>query len=298
MKCIERSPRFWIALTIAAVASTVSCAEAQTPSLAAARKMLAARDYAGCLREIDALLRGRDGDHDTYLTRGLCAAGRGDQVSAISNYTRAIVLSPRSRQAHYYRGVARSQTGDIRAGMTDFDAAIAIDPSYAAAYGGRAAARRLTGDDSGALADLTQAVQLDPQSAPLRHARGCLLYDEAEWDSAAGDFQQAIAMRGTRELEAFLQRPSLAIGDWERRILEFLLARRSEEELFSGVVDSEPSVTMGRQLQANFYAGSVRLLRGDRDGARRLFEAAVAIDRRSFAEHLSAGAELKRLEAQ
>jgi lipoprotein NlpI len=282
--------------------------------------MLAARDYAGCLREIDALLRGRDGDHDTYLTRGLCAAGRGDQVSAISNYTRAIVLSPRSRQAHYYRGVARSQTGDIRAGMTDFDAAIAIDPSYAAAYGGRAAARRLTGDDSGALADLTQAVQLDPQSAPLRHARGCLLYDEAEWDSAAGDFQQAIAMesggqplsrarlwliaargdseRGTRELEAFLQRPSLAIGDWERRILEFLLARRSEEELFSGVVDSEPSVTMGRQLQANFYAGSVRLLRGDRDGARRLFEAAVAIDRRSFAEHLSAGAELKRLEAQ
>ena len=307
---------FGLSLT---VLITTHCAEAQEPSLGAAKAMLTARDYSGCIREIDALLEQRRGDQDVHVTRGLCLAGRGDYASAITDYSRALEFDPRSVQVLYYRGVARSQSGDS-AGLDDFARAIAIDPSFAAAHGGSAAATRLLGDDARAFEYLGKAIQLDPQNAALWHARGCLLFDMRDWDEAAGDFMRAIELdprgqalsrarlwlieargassRGRQSLETFLERPDLTVGDWDRRILEFLLGRRSEEQLFAGTMDSEPLITAGRQVQANFYAGSARLLAGDRDGARRLFQAAVGSDRRSFSEHFSAAAELRQLAPQ
>src|SRR5688572_7126927 len=72
------------------VFTTVVCAQAQEPSLAAARALLTARDYTGCVREVDALIQQRGGDRDAHITRGLCIAGRGDYASAINDYTRAL----------------------------------------------------------------------------------------------------------------------------------------------------------------------------------------------------------------
>jgi lipoprotein NlpI len=279
--------------------------------------MLAARDFAGCLREIDALLRERAGDRDTHLTRGLCAAGRGDYASALIDYGRALELDSNSVQALYYRGVARSQTDRIAAGIEDFSRAIAINPSYAVAYGGRATALRILGDNSAALADLTRAIKLDPTNAPLHHARGCVLYDMRNFDAARTDFQRAIELeprgqpltharlwlidaRGAaaqrHDLAAFLDRPDVRIGMWEAQILEFLLARRSEEELMTSArAVNEPAIEAERQTQANFYAGTVRLLKADREGARRLFERAIAAQRKSFSEYFSATVELQLL---
>src|SRR5688572_5147031 len=78
----------WLGLSLAVV-STATCAQAQEPSLTSARARLAARDFPGCLRELDALLQQRSGDRDALLTRGLCSAGRGDYASAVNDYTRA-----------------------------------------------------------------------------------------------------------------------------------------------------------------------------------------------------------------
>jgi lipoprotein NlpI len=302
----------------AAVLSTAVCAQAQEPSLETATAMLTARDYTGCIREIDALLQQRSGDRDTYITRGLCVAGRGDYAAAITDYTKALASDPRSVQALYYRAVAHSQAGEFAEGLKDFSRAIAVDPAYAAGYGGRAGAKRLLGDDAGALSDLTRAIQLQPENATLHHARGCMFYDMRNWEQAVADFRRATELEPQGQpfaharlwlirsrlgesdvhdqLARFIGRQDLKLVDaWERIVLEFLLGQSSEDDLFNGTAASEPSIMAGRHAQANFYAGSVRLLKGDREGARRLFQAAVATDRRSFSEYLSAAVELKQL---
>lgn len=312
------TPRVALSMLPAVVLSAAVCAQPPGASLASAAEKLKAREYTTCVEILDELLRQRDGNRDAYIMRGQCAAGRGEYTSAITDYTRALELDPRSLPALYYLGVAHSQIGELSQGLDDFSRAIAIDPSYAAGYGGRAGAKRLLADDAGGLSDLNQAIQLQPENASLHHARGCLFYDMRDWDRAVADFGRATELEpqgqafaharlwliqsrlgesGVNErLARFIDRPELKLIDaWERTVLEFLLERRSEDDLFSGTSASEPSIMAGRQAQASFYAGSVRVLKGDHEGARRLFQAAMSTDRRSFSEYLSSARELKEL---
>jgi lipoprotein NlpI len=223
-------------------------------------------------------------------------------------------------RALHYRGVSSSQSGDLEAGLVDFARAIALDPSYAPAHGGRATARRLLDDTEGALADLERAIQVQPQNGVLYHARGCLFYDTRDWDLALADFRRAIELdpndQALAQARVWLVRARLGGSDaasvdlarfvdgedartvdgWEREIVLFLLGRRSERQLFEGVTTEEPWITAGRRTQANFYAGSLRLLHGDRAGAIRFFEVAVAQNRGSFSEHLSALQDLREIQ--
>ena len=303
-----------------AVLSAAVCAQPQPPSVAAGADRLRARDYGRCLEILQGPLGNSIDSRDAYIIRGQCAAGRGQYEPAIADYTKALELDSRSLQALYYRGVARSQIGALAEGLDDFSRAIAIDPSFSAAYGGRAGNKRLLDDDAGALGDLSQAIQLQPRNPALRHARGCLFYDRREWDRATDDFvgatelepqghalaQARLWLVGSRRgepnaserLATFLARPGLKLADeWDRSILEFLLGRVSEEAFLRMGEDraADAFVRAGRLTQAHFYVGSVRLLRGDRTGARDHFQAAVAIGRRSFAEYLSAQRDLDEL---
>ena len=245
--------------------------------------------------------------------------GIGDYALATRDYTDALRSDSRSAQLLYSRGAARSQDGDIDGGIGDFSQAIEIDPSYAPSYAGRATAKRVLGRAEEALEDLNDGIQHQPSDANLYYGRGCLLYDERAWDRAESDFERAATLdpqrQGFAQVRQWLIRSRLGRADadlalatffaqadlrpadkWELTILEFLLGRRTEDDLFKETADPEPAIESARRTQAAFYVGSVRLLKGDRLRARRMFQTAVSGDRRGFSEYFSAVAELKELD--
>jgi lipoprotein NlpI len=84
-------------------------------------------------------------------------------------------------------------------------------------------------------------------------------------------------------------------NQWELSILFFLLGRYSEADLFQQAVARDAWVTRGRLTQANFYAGSVHLLRADTDAGVSFLEASIAQERVSFSEYQSSIQELRDL---
>jgi tetratricopeptide (TPR) repeat protein len=315
------SRRLWALMAAClTLAGPEAIAQTSLSGLAKAAEHLRDREYVECIAAIDSWLARQSGSApEPYILRGRCFAGRDDYRAATADYDHALALAPRNVQALYYRAVTSSQRGDMRAALADFSAAIALMPTFSAAYGGRAGAYRLIGDNAAAAIDLNRAVELDPRNPALRHVRGCLLYDTRNWDGALADFRQAIAIdpsgqalarariwlirarrderrAADRELAGFLDGSTAAeLDSWERAILLFLVGGRSEADLFRGVESVEPTVKAGRTVQANLYAGTVRLLAGDREGARRLFESGLETGRRSYAEYLSAAQGLRDL---
>lgn len=133
--------------------------------------------------------------------------------------------------------------------------------------------------------------------------RGCLRYDRPSFSNALKDF------RKSAELEAPLSDYSVYSGImiWLTRArmgeqqaaapeLEACLASRK-----SVPPDDWPSQVMrcllgklpGPQLQAYFYAGTMRLLAGDKAAARDYFEKCVQTGQKQCTEYTGAAAELK-----
>ena len=310
-----RSAALWLAASTLAVAA---CDRSSSGSLDSATRMLRARDYRGCIRVLTEIPTGADNSRDAHIIRAQCAMGVGDYNLATRDYNEALRNDSRSAQLLYSRGAARSQSGDLNGGIADFSQAIEIDPSYAPSYAGRSAAKRVLDRTEDALGDLNDGIQHEPNNANLYHARGCLYFDERAWDRAQEDFTRAATLDPQHQnlaqarlwlirtrlhqadadlkLASYLAEAAVKQSDgWELTILEFFAGRRSEDDLFRETVNSEPVVESSRRTQAAFYAGSVRLLKGDRAGARRMFRTAVTSARQGFSEYLSAVAELREL---
>ena len=82
--------------------------------------------------------------------------------------------------------------------MADFDRAISLDPKFAPAYIGRAYARRMDTDatvkatDSDIIGDLDRAIELSPRLVYAWYNKGTVLYEAADYPSAAECFTRAI----------------------------------------------------------------------------------------------------------
>lgn len=310
-----RNALVWLAASTLAVAA---CGRASSGSLDSATRMLRARDYRSCIQLLTEIPTGTDNAREAHIIRAQCAMGVGDYSLATRDYSEALRNNSRSAQLLYSRGAARSQSGDVNGGIADFSQAIEIDPSYAPSYAGRSTAKRVLDRTEDALGDLNEGIQHEPNNANLYHARGCLYYDERAWDRAREDFERAATLDPQHQnlaqarlwlirtrlhqpdadlkLATYLAEPAAKRSDaWELSILEFLVGRRPEDSLFREAMNSEPVVESSRRTQAAFYAGSVRLLRGDRVGARRMFRTAISGGRQGFSEYLSAVAELREL---
>ena len=89
---------------------------------------------------------------------------KGDLDGAISDYTKAISLSPKFTRAYYNRGAAYQARGDLSWAIADYDSAIRDDPEFIDAYVNRAQVKLLLKDTAGAIQDYNKAVDLKPDS--------------------------------------------------------------------------------------------------------------------------------------
>ena len=134
--------------------------------------------------------------------KGKSCYRKGDFDGAISAYTEAIRLDPKSVEAHDGRGAAYSHKGDNDKAIADYTEAIRLDPKDTAAYCGRGgvychvAAYRIgtEHDFDKAIADFTEAIRLDPKLAGAYCGRGNVYNAKGDDDEAIVDFTEAIRL--------------------------------------------------------------------------------------------------------
>ena len=132
-------------------------------------------------------------DDRSYAIRGQCRSWWcGSRDDAVTDFGRAIELSPLTPSYHYSRGSVWQRLGDLTRALEDFDEAVRLDPEEASYYHSRAMARLYDGPEGSlleeALPDLEEAIRLDPVTSWYRRERGYIRFCQRQWADAAEDF--------------------------------------------------------------------------------------------------------------
>ncbi|MBI2830622.1 MAG: tetratricopeptide repeat protein [Chloroflexi bacterium] len=187
-----------------------------------------------------------------YLKRGTGLLDKGDFANAISDFTKAIELDPRSAEAYFHRGNAYSDSGDDEQAIADYTKSIDLNPKEGNPYYNRANVyyRRLEIDK--AIADYTKAIELDAPYSPESYFNRAKSYAfKRQFDKAIADLTDAIKLRpdylkayderaivyaaGLREFDKAIQDHSKAIdldpkraqGYFNRGITHMMMAQPS-----------------------------------------------------------------------
>jgi lipoprotein NlpI len=177
------------------------------------------------------------------------------------------------------------------------------------------------GDYAHAIQDYTTAIKLAPDNAKVYANRGYCYYDQQSWTEALRDFQMACSLNPShqeyRYLRIWLVRARL--GDREKATRElkwrfglrrlrnpddpaaqialFLMDQTAEEAFFKAVEAAYgPAQVKDARCVSYFYAGTKRLIAGDKATARDYFQKSLDTGMKGNLEHSSAAAELKALE--
>jgi len=247
-----------------------------------------------------------------FYADGTARAGRGDLLDAIVDFSKAIDLEPKNPLAYSARGNAKFNTGDLDGAVADHSKAIELDPTRRTPYINRGVVRVDQGDLQGAIADYTKAIELDPQSSTAFLNRGNARLQNGDAAGARSDYEQAVQfakdeaayprfalfLLNTR-LETKHQTEFMPVvhgwkPGWKKSLGLFLGGEITEADLFALAIQGDTKAVREHKCEAFYYAGAMRLLKGDRAGARTLFEKSVTTQLHSFSEFQFARAELAR----
>jgi len=113
-----------------------------------------------------------------YVQAGLSSLQKKDYVSAITNYGKAIEISPFEINNYYSRGIAFYRSGNEKEAEADFDKVIVLDPKMSSAYVYRGLCSEKIGKYKEALSDYRKALELKPNDAGI-HNNLAYLYTTA-----------------------------------------------------------------------------------------------------------------------
>lgn len=161
-----------------------------------------------------------------YNVRGAGYAKRGENETAIRDYSSALKLDPNFAPAYINRASAYGEVGRYDQALRDFRQAIRINPNFAGAYYNRGLVYKNMGKLDEAIADFTEAVkfQADMEDAYLN--RGVVHGMTGQHKKALDDFNQSIKIK-KNFAEAYynrgiiynmLKQYDLAIADFEKAL--------------------------------------------------------------------------------
>jgi tetratricopeptide (TPR) repeat protein len=176
-----------------------------------------------------------------YFHRANAHQSKGEYERAIADFTAALRLDPKFRDAWSGRGFAYGDKGAIEHAIADLSEALRIAPG-AQEYESRGFLNDQLSELDAAIADYTQAIKLEPESAYTYFLRG-IAYDKMQaFDHALADFSRAVEL-DPGFAKAYYHRGALvsyakgdlltAIEDYERALQvdpNFADARRDLED--------------------------------------------------------------------
>mgnify|MGYP001546078323 CR=1 FL=1 len=273
-------------------------------------------DVAGATADYDRALAANPNHILALNNRGNLRRDRGGLDGAMADLNRAIAIKPDYANALANRGVTAAARGDFKAALADYDRAIDANPDHRAAYINRGNTRTALGDFGGAIDDFDHELQINPTAGPAFAGRGVARVGLGDYSGAAGDLDRAIDLakddaaylrllrcvilrrlhRDDRQSELILAMTTWPNG-WLRSVGRFLTGDLSEPDLLAAVGTTDTRSSRGRRCEACYFAGMLRLLRGEPGAARELFARSVATGEAGFSELALARAEFARLPA-
>ena len=260
---------------------------------------------------------------DAYNNRGNVKSDKGDLDGALADFTKAIELKPNYAEAYNNRGYVKKAKSDMDGALADFNKAIQLKPNNDFAYFNRGSLKFDKGNMDGALADFNKAIELNPNNVwAYYYSRGCLHYNSHEFTNALADFHKVCelnsdALNGyahfclwlvrarlgeqaaaTKELQDYWDnRKTGTPDDWPSKISSLLTGQLTEPNFLKTAENADKKKDGEQHCEAYFYAGSKRLIEGDKATATDYFEKCLATGMKTFTEYKSAVAELKYLKA-
>jgi tetratricopeptide (TPR) repeat protein len=165
------------------------------PRVNLAGQLLARRDAAGALAELEEAARLDPGDVDIIFDRGLALQELGRRAEALRAFDEALTQAPERPQYYLKRGETRHSLGQAEGAIADYTRCLALDPQQSTAFFLRGNSRRELGDKEAALADYTQAIALEPTLANAYTNRATIHAEQGRLNDAIQDCTQAIALR-------------------------------------------------------------------------------------------------------
>tara|TARA_B100000700_G_scaffold307937_1_gene385003 strand:- start:973 stop:1578 length:606 start_codon:yes stop_codon:yes gene_type:complete len=143
-----------------------------------------------------------ESDYKYYIIRGMKKGGSGDNSGAISDFSKAIEINPRSLEAYFNRGVARSRSGDYDGAISDYSKMLEINPMNFKmnfnAYYNRGSAKRKSGDYDGAISDYSKALEINPRDKRVLVNRGISKSQMGDLKGACSDWREASSLGSER----------------------------------------------------------------------------------------------------
>lgn len=272
-------------------------------------------DRDGALDDIRMAVQVNPRDGAAWRHLGTLLQRTGDLEGALAAYTHAVDIDPSDHTSWSGRGGIEWARRDLTAALGDLTRALDADPNDAYALNLRGHTFSELGSFERAAADFSRAIELDPDAARLYFDRGCARYNLRQWKECVPDFQAAAAkdpaLRDEAQIRVFLARgrvgetkealaqltyyllhhPMKETTPWARESLRFAARLLSEKEYLQRIPDAS------KACEAYFHAGTIRLLKGDRSGARALFDRALQTGVAAGDEIISARAELMALQS-
>ena len=149
-------------------------------------------------------------DSEALLRRGVCHHNLHHYSEALSDFDRAVRLSPNSPELLFSRGFTYLEFGRPEKAIADFDRTLDLDAGYGRAYHRRGIGLMAIGRDDEALRDLTKAIALRPTDPDIPYDRGGYYADRHMREEADLDYSEAIRLRPTYQV-AYVNRGSVRL---------------------------------------------------------------------------------------
>jgi len=132
--------------------------------------------------------------YDKAIENGFFYAEKGDYEKAISDFTKAIELSPENSETYNNRGFAYMNKGYYDEALADFNKAIEINPKYSKAYNNRGLSYYNKKLYDEAISDFNKAIELDPKYSKAYNNRGLTYKEKGIYDKALADYNIALKL--------------------------------------------------------------------------------------------------------
>lgn len=154
-----------------------------------------AKDIPAALTFIQRALALRSDMPDAFNTHGLILRAQGRTADAASEFSRAVSLNGRSREAHYNLANSLQDMGRPAAALEHYDAAIRIDPAMVMAWNNRGMALRRLNRPEEAIRSFEEVIKRNANFAPAYYNKGDCLAALQKYAEAVVAYDRAIALQ-------------------------------------------------------------------------------------------------------